>query len=173
MSPHDDTCTPLPALNLWLAISNAPSSRLVYRSNMSVCSVPSSGSQQGRTKATSARSSLPPHENAISIYPTPGSRMFPPTTWSAIAMFVGGEKRPVRTSSSTLSKLEAPRYSDTKALQSAHTFPNGPGFLPRYWDALCSPRYHDGKRYTRGKNAPWAMVPLKPKELRRLVDFNT
>lgn len=147
MSPNNATFTP--ALPLWLAISNATASCLIYRSNMSVYSALGSRSTQGCRKATSARLSLPPHANAISIYPTPGSRMFLPTTWSAIAVFVGGEKWPVRTSSSTSSKLEALCYSDTKAIRNRRAFLNGPGVLPRYCEtpALCSQRSRDNMRY--------------------------
>lgn len=83
------TLISFPALYVWLAISNTPASRLVYRSSVLVCS----GNQQGRTKATAVRVSLPLDANAISTYPTPGSRKLPLTTWSAIAVFKRSDNR--------------------------------------------------------------------------------
>ena len=61
-----------------------PASRLAHRSaRRSLAAARGPGSTQGRTNATadSTTQRSASAANAISTYPTPGSRISPPTTW--------------------------------------------------------------------------------------------
>ena len=147
----------------WLAIS----------SNMPLCPALSSGSTQGRTKATAVRASccVLQYANTISMYPTPGSRIFPPTTWSDIAAFAEGDNRPaLETNLPAPSRFESLGFSDASIIYNRLAPPSGPGVLLRYWEASFVNRRRDVEYCTKRTNAPWAMVPLKPKELSRPAD---
>ena len=88
------------AMPLQLAISNAPSLRRVHRSTH-LSFAPGSGSQQGRMNAMSVYTELRPilAMNVISKYPTPGSKIWPPTTWSEKSASAEGDSTPVEISS--------------------------------------------------------------------------
>lgn len=164
----------LAVLSCWLAISNAPvPSYLVYCSSMPLRPAPSPGSAQGRTKATAVRASyfVLQCANAISIYSTPGSKIFPPITWSDIAAFAEGDNRPVlETNLPAPSRFESLGFSDARIIYNRLAPPSGPGVLLRYWEASFVNRRRDVEYCTERTNAPWAMVPLKPKELSRPAD---
>ena len=93
-------CSTVDVMPLQLAISNAPSPRRVHRSTH-LSFPPGCGSQQGRMKAMSVNAECRPRlaMNVISKYPTPGSKMRPPTTWSAKSASAEGESIPVEVSS--------------------------------------------------------------------------
>jgi len=88
------------AMPLQLAISNASSLRRVQRS-AHLSFAPGSGSQQGRINAILVNAELRTifAMKVISRYPTPGSKMRPPTTWSEKSASAEGESTPVEISS--------------------------------------------------------------------------
>ena len=132
-----------------------PASRLAHRSaRRSLAAARGPGSTQGRTNATADSTARRPASaaNAISTYPTPGSRIFPPTTWCD------------KTASVPVAKIE--RASDASAknggVSKRALAVDGAAFWNRYNETplAVDDRAPDAK-------SACAMVPLNPNELSR------
>ena len=103
--------------------------------------------------------------NIISKYPTPGSRIWPPTMWSAKSASAEGDSTPVETSSKS-ELINCLGFSARKAKRHLMSL-EAELRRPRYRD-LDTPELADATELL-AANAPCAMVPLKPKELSRDV----
>ena len=89
-----------PVVSRWLAISNAPVACRLHRSAHYVAFPErGSGNMHGLRNATEVRteSLTTLAANATSTYPTPGKRMFPPTTWSEKSSSADGVSTPEKT----------------------------------------------------------------------------
>lgn len=135
-----------------------PASRLAHRSaRRSLAAARGPGSTQGRTNAAaeSTAQRLASAANAISTYPTPGSRIFPPTTWCD------------KTASVPVAKIE--RASDASA-SSGGVSRCAPLAVDRalYWNRYNeTPLAVDDRAPVADAKSACAMVPLNPNELSR------
>ena len=107
----------LPVVSRWLAISNAPVACRLHRSAHYVAFPErGSGNMHGLRNATEVRTEPLPilAVNATSTYPTPGKRMFPPTTWSEKSSSADGVSTPEKT---TVSLVAGPKSFGFSASQ--------------------------------------------------------
>jgi hypothetical protein len=128
------------------------------------------GSTHGLMKVTALRTVQRVAANIISRYPTPGSKIPPPTTCSEKSASAEGESIPADTiDSSGRESIRCIGMSKTKVNRNC-----APAAT-----TLRRPRYRDLDTPDVSKtaellaaNAPCAMVPLKPNELSREICYN-
>jgi len=156
---------------LQLAISNASLPRLVQRS-MHFSGAPGRGTGRthGLMNVTALRTVRRVAANIISRYPTPGSKIPPPTTWSEKSASAEGERIPADTiDSSGRETVRCMGTSETKVNRNCAPVATTLRRL-RYGD-VDTPVVIDTPALL-AANAPCAMVPLKPNELRRDICYD-